>query len=83
MIQAGPVLVEAVVPVGCRMLMEAQKRASREQVHRMVEAAGVLVEHRLGAKQALIPWDAHGQVGHGHRDMAHGWELGHPIRSPS
>jgi hypothetical protein len=83
MVQARPVLVEAVVAVGCRMLVEAQQRASREQVHRVVEAAGVLVEHRLGAKQALIPRDAYGQVGHGHRDMAHGWELGHRIRSPS
>jgi len=76
-VQPHAVLVEPVGPAASRELVEAEERASRQQVHGVVVAPGVLVEDRLRPQQPLVPRDARGQVGHGQRYVGHARELGH------
>ena len=52
------------------MLVQTEERAVTEQVHRVVHVGfGVLVEHRLGVEQRLVPGDADGQIAHRQCDV--------------
>src|SRR4051812_2932354 len=58
------------------VLMEPEHRPVAEQVHRVVERRfGVLVEHRLGVEQGLVPGNADRQVAHGQSYVLDGREI--------
>jgi hypothetical protein len=66
------------VGAGVFVLVQAQQRVVADQVHGVMEVGvGVLVQHRLGVQQRLVPGDADGQVADGERDMGEGRELAH------
>src|SRR5215211_1462297 len=75
-VEADPVLAEVAFGGGRAVLVEAEQLAVAEQVHGVVEVGvGVLVQHRLGVEQRLVPGDADRQVPDGDGDVADGREL--------
>jgi hypothetical protein len=82
-VQADPVLAEGLIGRGRPVLVQAEQGVAAEQVHGVVEVGvGVLVQHRLGAEQRLVPGDADGQVADGDGDVGDGWEVGHGCSFP-
>ena len=53
-VKARPQLIKRLCTRWGGMLVNAEQRAAKEP-HDVVERAGVLVEHRIGAEQSLIP----------------------------
>jgi hypothetical protein len=50
------------------VLMDAEQRAVVERPDQMSEpCVGVLVEHRIGADQCLVPGSADAEIAHGER----------------
>src|SRR5215211_7753574 len=77
-VQADAVLAEVALGGRGGVLVQAEQGAVAEQVDGVVEVrVGVLVQHRPGVQQGLVPGDADGQVADGERDVADGWEVGH------
>src|SRR5215216_69843 len=77
-VQADPELAEA--PLGRRrpVLVQAEQGVVAEQVHGVVEVGvGVLVQHRLGLQQRLVPGDADRQVADAEGDVGEGRKVGH------
>ena len=65
---------------GVLVLVQADERAVAEHVHGVVEVGvGVLVDHRLGVEELLVPRNADRQVTNGERDVGEGRERGHVL----
>jgi 2-hydroxychromene-2-carboxylate isomerase len=75
-VKARPQLIEWLCTRWGGMVVNAEQRAAKEP-HDVVERAGVLVEHRIGAEQSLIPGPAPIKIGDGHGGMRNRRKLGH------
>ena len=68
---------------GRLVLVQPEEHAVADQVHGVVEVGvGVLVEHRLGVEERLVPGNADGQVADGERDMGDRGKRGHGLLFP-
>ena len=78
MVEPDPVLAE---PLGRRrgaVLVQADEGAAAEQEHRVVHVGiGVLVDHRLGVEERLVPRDADREVAHRECDVVEGGKCLH------
>ena len=77
MVEADPLLVEAVAPGRAAGEPVQAQRCGADHEHGVVERAGVLVEHRFRTGQPLVPGHADVEVGNGERDMGDGGKCGH------
>jgi hypothetical protein len=75
-VKARPQLIKRLCTRWGGMLVNAEQRAAKEP-HDVVERAGVLVEHRIGAEQSLIPGPAPIKISDGHGDMRNRGKLSH------
>ena len=60
------------------MLVNAEQRAAKEP-HDVAERAGVLVEHRIGAEQSLVPGQAPIKISDCAGDMRNRGKLSHHV----
>jgi hypothetical protein len=77
-VKARPQLIERLCTRWGGMLVNAEQRAAKEP-HDVVERAGVLVEHRIGAEQSLIPRPAPIKISDRHGDMRNRGKLSHHV----
>jgi hypothetical protein len=83
-VEADPVLAEALRRRRGVVLVQADERAAAQQVDGVVHVrVGVLVDDGLGLEQRLVPGDADRQVTHRQRHVGQGRELGHGGLRPS
>ena len=81
-VKARPQLIERLCTRWGDMLVNAEQRAAK-QPHDVVERAGVLVEHRIGPEQSLIPGPAPIKISDCHGDMRNRGKLSHHVPNSS
>ena len=69
MVEAERELAELLVGYRRHVLVQPDELPVADQVHRVMEVGiGVLVEHRLGTQQCLVPRHAHCKITDGERE---------------
>ena len=74
-IEPGPSLVKGFTSMEIRKLMDANQGLAPEKPNDVMEGARVLVDHRLGPEQPLVPRSAAFEIGDSERHMSDAWEI--------